>query len=222
MFGLTRWTEPRGINRLRQDVDDLFDRFFNQEDWMPGRVTRSLRTFHRDLDDLFAGFFGGDWPAIGVSEGTHTFWPRAEMSLKDNEHILQLEVPEPEARAGAPAEGLTVGRRALDAKGVAQEVGPMVGRQVGEPVPGVDHAVQHANQYTPADAYAAADVDTFTHANPHACPDLNVDPIQYAEPYADRDVHLHADFHPDEHSDPHPDPGLELLSGGFRRRREHP
>ena len=93
MFGLTRWTEPRGINRLRQDMDDLFDRFFNQEDWMPGRVTRSLRTFHRDLDDLFAGFFGGDWPAIGVSEGAHTFWPRAEMSLKDNEHILQLEVP---------------------------------------------------------------------------------------------------------------------------------
>jgi chaperonin GroEL (HSP60 family) len=50
----------------------------SQEDWMPGRVTRSLRTFHRDLDDLFAGFFGNDWPAVGVSEGTRTFWPRAE------------------------------------------------------------------------------------------------------------------------------------------------
>src|SRR5512139_249984 len=93
MFGLTRWTEPRGIGRLRQDMDELFDRFFNQEDWMPGRVTRSLRTFHRDLDDLFAGFFGGDWPAMGASEGTRTFWPRAEMSLKDGEHVLQLEVP---------------------------------------------------------------------------------------------------------------------------------
>ena len=93
MFGLTRWTEPRGISRLQQDMDELFDRFFDQEDWMPGRVARSLRTFHRDLDDLFAGFFGGNWPAMGVSEGTHMFWPRAEMSLKDGEHILQLEVP---------------------------------------------------------------------------------------------------------------------------------
>ena len=69
MFGLTRWTEPRGISRLRQDVDELFDRFFDQEDWMPGRVTRSLRTFHRDLDDLFAGFFRNGWPTVGVSEG---------------------------------------------------------------------------------------------------------------------------------------------------------
>lgn len=93
MFGLKRWTEPRGISRLRQDMDELFDRFFDQEDWMPGRITRSLRTFHRDLDDLFAGFFGNDWPAVGVSEGERTFWPRAEMSLKDGEHILQVEVP---------------------------------------------------------------------------------------------------------------------------------
>lgn len=93
MFGLTRWTEPRGISRLRQDMDELFDRFFDQEDWMPSRVTRSLRTFHRDLDDLFAGFFGNGWPAVGVSEGVRTFWPRAETSLKDDEHILQLEVP---------------------------------------------------------------------------------------------------------------------------------
>jgi HSP20 family protein len=93
MFGLTRWTEPRGISRLRQDMDELFDRFFGQENWMPGRVTRSLRTFHRDLDDLFAGFFGGDWPAMGDSDRTRTFWPRVEMSLKDGEHILQLEVP---------------------------------------------------------------------------------------------------------------------------------
>lgn len=93
MFGLTRWTEPRGISQLRQDMDELFDRFFDQEDWLPGRVTRSLRSFHRDLDDLFAGFFGNEWPALGASEGTRTFWPRAEMSLKDGEHILQLEVP---------------------------------------------------------------------------------------------------------------------------------
>ena len=93
MFGLTRWTEPHGINRLRQDMDELFDRFFDQEDWMPGRITRSLRTFHRDLDDLFSGFFGNDWPAMGVPEGTRTFWPRTEMSLEDGEHVLQLEVP---------------------------------------------------------------------------------------------------------------------------------
>jgi len=74
-------------------MDELFDRFFNQEDWMPGRMTRSLRTFHRDLDDLFAWFFGNDWAAMGTSEGTRTFWPRAEMSLKEDEQVLRLEVP---------------------------------------------------------------------------------------------------------------------------------
>jgi len=93
MFRLTRWSEPRGISRLRQDMDELFDRFSNREDWMPGRVTRSLRTVHRDLDDLFAGFVGNDWPAVGASEGTRTFWPSVEMSFKDGEHILQIEVP---------------------------------------------------------------------------------------------------------------------------------
>ncbi len=93
MFGFTRWTEPRGISRLRQDMDELFDRFFDREDWMPGRITRSLRTFHRDLDDLFAAFFGSDWPAMGPPEGARTFWPRAEMSLGEGEHILRLEVP---------------------------------------------------------------------------------------------------------------------------------
>ena len=92
MFGLTRWTEPRGIDRLRQDMDELLERFFNQEQ-MPSRVTRSLRAFHRNLDDLFAGFFGNDWPVMGASEGTRASWPRAEMSLKDGEHILRIEVP---------------------------------------------------------------------------------------------------------------------------------
>lgn len=93
MFGLTRWTEPRGMRSLRQDMDELFNRLVNQEEWMPGRVTRSLGTFHRDLDDLFAGFFGSDWAAMGASEGTQAFWPRAEMSMKDGEQLLRLEVP---------------------------------------------------------------------------------------------------------------------------------
>jgi len=58
MFGLTRWTEPRGITRLRQDMDELVDRFFDREDWMPGRMMRSMRSFQRDLDSLFGGYFG--------------------------------------------------------------------------------------------------------------------------------------------------------------------
>jgi hypothetical protein len=37
MFGLTRWSEPHGISRLRQDMDEMFDRFFEREVWMPGR-----------------------------------------------------------------------------------------------------------------------------------------------------------------------------------------
>ncbi|RPH98977.1 MAG: Hsp20/alpha crystallin family protein [Zetaproteobacteria bacterium] len=93
MFGLTRWNEPRGIGRLRQEMDEMFDRFFTQEDWVPGRINRSLRTFHRDLDDLFGGFFGSDWLGTAGSEGERTFWPRPEMSVKDGEQILRLEVP---------------------------------------------------------------------------------------------------------------------------------
>ena len=58
MFGLTRWTEPRGITRLRHDMDELFDRFFDREEWMPGRMMRSMRSFQGDLDSLFGGYFG--------------------------------------------------------------------------------------------------------------------------------------------------------------------
>jgi HSP20 family protein len=93
MFGLTRWTEPGGISRLRQDMDDLCDRFFDREEWMPGRMMRSLRTFERDLDDLFGGFFGEDWRVLAAPEGAGYFWPRVESSLTDGEYILRAELP---------------------------------------------------------------------------------------------------------------------------------
>jgi HSP20 family protein len=91
MFGLTRWMAPRGASRLRHEVDDLFDRFFAREDWMPGPMTRSLRAFQRDMDQLFADFFGADWSLR--AEGQSTYWPRIESTLKDGEHVIRMELP---------------------------------------------------------------------------------------------------------------------------------
>jgi HSP20 family protein len=74
-------------------MDELFDRFFDREEWMPGRMMRSLRSFERDLDDLFGGFFGDDWRIPAVPEQAGEFWPRVEASVTDAEHTLRLEVP---------------------------------------------------------------------------------------------------------------------------------
>src|SRR5574341_1132717 len=92
VFGLTRWFEPRGVSRLRRDMEDMFDRLFDREEWMPGRMTRSLRSFQRDLDDLFSGFFGSDWAGPAGSEAGN-FSPRVESQLTDSEHIVRCEVP---------------------------------------------------------------------------------------------------------------------------------
>jgi HSP20 family molecular chaperone IbpA len=93
MLGLTRWNEARGINRLHRDMEDLFDRFSDREDWMPGRMMRSLRSFQRDLDELFGDFFGSDWAGPAGSEQAGAFWPRVETSLTDGEHIVRAELP---------------------------------------------------------------------------------------------------------------------------------
>jgi len=93
MFGLTRWGEPRGITQLHRDMEDLFERFFDREDWMPGRMMRSLRGFQRDLDDLFGDFFGSDWALPASLEQTGTYWPRLETSLSDGEHVVRAELP---------------------------------------------------------------------------------------------------------------------------------
>jgi HSP20 family protein len=74
-------------------MDDLFDRFFDREDWLPSRMSRSLRSFQRDLDDLFADFFGPNWPALPAPEQTGTFWPRVETSVGDGEYIVRAELP---------------------------------------------------------------------------------------------------------------------------------
>jgi HSP20 family protein len=93
MFGLTRWNEPRGLSRLRQDMEDLFDRFFDREDWVPGRMMRSLRGFQRDMDELFGDFFGSEWALPAPAEQAGYFWPRVETSLTDGEHIVRAELP---------------------------------------------------------------------------------------------------------------------------------
>jgi len=93
MFGLIRWGEPRGISRLHRDMEDLFDRFFDRQDWMPGRMMRSLRGFQQDLDELFGGFFGSEWTLPAGTEQAGSFWPRVETSLTDGEHIVRAELP---------------------------------------------------------------------------------------------------------------------------------
>jgi len=93
MFGLTRWNQPLGIGRLRQDMDELFDRFFDQEDWIPGRMMRSLRSFQRDLDELFGDFFGSNWAISDSPEQAGYFRPRVETSLTDGEHVVRAELP---------------------------------------------------------------------------------------------------------------------------------
>ncbi len=64
MFGLTRWNQPRGISRLRQD-----------------------------MEDMFGGFFGSDWALPASSEEAGSFWPRIETSLTEGEHIVRAELP---------------------------------------------------------------------------------------------------------------------------------
>lgn len=93
MLGLTRWTEPRGLSRLRQDMDELFDRFFGREEWMPGRMLRSLRAFQRDLDELFGDFFGANWGGVAGSDQAAYFWPRLESTVSEGDHVIRAELP---------------------------------------------------------------------------------------------------------------------------------
>lgn len=91
MFRLTRWTEPRGLRRLRQDMDDPFDRLFGRAGW-PDYVTRSLRSFQRDLDSRFREFFDSGWFEMPAGQAG-SFWPRVETALADGRYILRAEVP---------------------------------------------------------------------------------------------------------------------------------
>jgi HSP20 family protein len=74
-------------------MEDMFDRFFDREDWMPGRMMRSFRSFQRDLDEPFADFFGTDWGLSVPTEQAGYFWPRVESALTDGEHIVRAELP---------------------------------------------------------------------------------------------------------------------------------
>ena len=88
MAGLKRW-EPQGVSRLRREMDELFERFFDREDWMPTRMFRSMRSFQDEMDDLFGSFFGSDWGSLGAGSSTH----RIESSVKDGNLVLRAEVP---------------------------------------------------------------------------------------------------------------------------------
>ncbi len=86
-MALMRW-ESQGVSQLRQEMDELFDRFFEREDWMPNRMFRSMRSFQDEMDDLFGSFFGSAWNTMG-GKGQ----PRVESSVKDGNLILKAEVP---------------------------------------------------------------------------------------------------------------------------------
>jgi len=112
---------PRGASRLRHEVDELFDRFFAREDWMPGAMTRSLRAFQRDMDQLFGDFFGAGWSLGAEEEGT--YWPRIETALKDGEHIVRAGLPgfaPEEVEVNVAGSTLTIkGERKVEEKGRA-------------------------------------------------------------------------------------------------------
>lgn len=71
-------------------MEEPFDRFFDREDWMPGRM---MRSFQRELDQLFGDFFGSDWAMLESPEQAGFFRPRIETSLTDGEHIVRAELP---------------------------------------------------------------------------------------------------------------------------------
>lgn len=93
MYALARRDEPTDIGRLRQEMEDLFERFFDrEEDWMPGRMLRTLRSFQRDMDELFDDFFGSDWQAVSGRE-ERRFWPRFRTEFEDGHFVVRGDLP---------------------------------------------------------------------------------------------------------------------------------
>jgi HSP20 family protein len=113
MVGLTRWTKPSGVDRLREDMDSLFDRFFGwDEEWIPSRMMRSLREFRRDLDLLFGDFFGTDqWRESPFTQARS--WPRFESLVEGGDYVLRAEIP----GVGPEHLDVTVTEKALTIRG---------------------------------------------------------------------------------------------------------
>ncbi len=88
MAVLKRW-EPQGVDRLHQDVTELFNRFFDRADWTPRSVFRSMRSFHDEMDDLLGSFFGPAWGSLRTGTAT----PRVETNVKDGYLVMKAEVP---------------------------------------------------------------------------------------------------------------------------------
>lgn len=96
MSGLTQETEAWGFRRLRQEVDALFDRFFEREEMVPSGVAELVRSLQRDLDKLltdFGDFFDAGQPAMGGSWPAASSWPRFESLVADGEYVIRGELP---------------------------------------------------------------------------------------------------------------------------------
>ena len=81
--------DPSGIPQLRQELNELFDRFIGREDWMPARMFRSMRTFRDEMDELLQAFFGPQWGPTTAGFGT----PRIESRVKEGHLALIAEIP---------------------------------------------------------------------------------------------------------------------------------
>jgi len=63
MLSLTKWRPLRDISTLHKEVDDLFNRFFGREEWMPIHL------------------FKEEW------------YPRVESYVKDGNLVISAEIP---------------------------------------------------------------------------------------------------------------------------------
>jgi HSP20 family protein len=63
MLSLTKWRPLRDISTLHKEVDDLFNRFFGREEWMPIHLFRE------------------EW------------YPRVESYVKDGNLVISAEIP---------------------------------------------------------------------------------------------------------------------------------
>lgn len=63
MLGLTKWTPLKDISTLHKEIDELFNRFFGREEWMPSSLFRE------------------EW------------YPRIESYVKDGELVINAELP---------------------------------------------------------------------------------------------------------------------------------
>lgn len=93
MFGMAREPQARTFKRLRRDVNTLFERFFQREQWMPTEAAEPVRTLQRDLDRVLSESENADWSGVAQGEQDRSSWPRCEAVVADGAYLIRAEVP---------------------------------------------------------------------------------------------------------------------------------